>query len=282
MIVVTGTKRSGTSLWMQILIAGGLPHLGEDFPVTWGASIRDANPRGFYESRLRQGVFYATNPDPRTGHYLSPEAARGHAVKVFIPGVVRSDVAHLHRVVATMRSWRAYGHSIRRLYAREDAWLLENPPEGKTGEEAVAWARSLRSPLPPAVEWFMENYDLLRDFAVRRYPINLSTYERLLEAPGPLVERVFHWLGQGDPEAGLKAIDHDLDRSTGDGSPHPDDLAVLEPDRVRLFDDLHGAIHEKGAVPRSLLHDLNAAWKALREAHGGLSRERGREEVDPA
>ncbi len=67
MIVVTGTKRSGTSMWMQILVNGGFPYIGEAFPRDWGSKIRDANPEGFYESALAGGVWWRTNPSPRTG-----------------------------------------------------------------------------------------------------------------------------------------------------------------------------------------------------------------------
>jgi len=34
-IVVTGTKRSGTSMWMQVLGAAGLPVVGDAFPADW-------------------------------------------------------------------------------------------------------------------------------------------------------------------------------------------------------------------------------------------------------
>ncbi|MBK9648786.1 MAG: hypothetical protein IPO67_27155 [Deltaproteobacteria bacterium] len=74
MIIVTGTKRSGTSLWMQILQGAGFEVLGSKYPLGWETSIRDANPKGFYESILRRGVYYATNPHPKTGAYISPSA----------------------------------------------------------------------------------------------------------------------------------------------------------------------------------------------------------------
>ena len=35
MIFVSGTKRSGTSMWMQVLRAAGLPVLGEAFPTAF-------------------------------------------------------------------------------------------------------------------------------------------------------------------------------------------------------------------------------------------------------
>ena len=45
MIFVSGTKRSGTSMWMQVLQAAGLPILGKAFSRNGGTSpLRDANP----------------------------------------------------------------------------------------------------------------------------------------------------------------------------------------------------------------------------------------------
>ena len=54
MMIVTGTKRSGTSMWMQILIGAGYPIIGEAFPMRWEHTIKAANPEGFYESHLRR------------------------------------------------------------------------------------------------------------------------------------------------------------------------------------------------------------------------------------
>ena len=69
--VVSGLPRSGTSLMMQMLEAGGLP------AVTDGARSADAsNPRGYYEDdrvkRLRTDSSWAVE-------------AEGHAVKVIAP-----------------------------------------------------------------------------------------------------------------------------------------------------------------------------------------------------
>ena len=61
MIIVTGTKRSGTSMWMQILKAAGFAIVGEACPRDWASTIREGNPLGFYESPLRRGApFLAT------------------------------------------------------------------------------------------------------------------------------------------------------------------------------------------------------------------------------
>ena len=68
MIVVTGCKRSGTSLWMQILIAAGFPHIGKAFSKNWEKSIFEANPHGFYESIFRRGIHFMYNPHPTIIH----------------------------------------------------------------------------------------------------------------------------------------------------------------------------------------------------------------------
>ncbi len=273
MILVTGTKRSGTSLWMQILVGAGLPHLGEAFPGPWEKSIRDANPRGFYESRFRQGLFYATNPDPETGAFLFPQATRRHVVKVFIPGLVRTDYAYLDKVVATVRPWREVARSLRKLYALEDDWLVQNPRKGMTGDETLAWARGLRSPLPPAVEWFFENYDLIRDIATRRYAVNLCSYARLLAEPEATVGKVLEWLGGGDLSGALAAVDTRLARSTPDDDTDPG----VDDDALAVFDALYEQVHQTQRLDKPLLDALNETYQRLEPQFGALSRERGRE-----
>jgi len=265
MVVVTGTKRSGTSLWMRMLIEAGLPYLGEAFPSIWGESIRDANPHGFFESRLRKGVFFATNPDPKTGEYLPSNASRMHVVKIFVPGVVRTERAYLYRVVATLRHWRSYTRSIEALYVKEDVYLEAPPPENKTGEEAVAHARAQRSKVPPPMEWFLENYELMRDFAVRRYPINFSAYEKLLADPEPLLAQVFEWIGHGDKDKALGAIDESLQRSKD--RPAVASEEVVDPATAQLFEDFYAAIHDGSSIPKALLDPLNETWARLSEAY---------------
>ena len=119
MIVVTGTMRSGTSMWMQAMQAGGLQTVGAAFPEPWGERLREANPRGFYESKLLSGIYFGTNPDPATGAYLHPARSRRLVAKVFVPGLIRTDIAFLDRVLATVRPWREYAASIARMKAMD-------------------------------------------------------------------------------------------------------------------------------------------------------------------
>ena len=70
--------------------------------------------------------------------YLPPEQTRAHAVKIFIPGLVRTDVAFIDRCVATVRGWRDYVRSIRRVEAMDFDILA--PGHGPVGRKADAAA----------------------------------------------------------------------------------------------------------------------------------------------
>jgi hypothetical protein len=274
MLFVTGTKRSGTSMWMQILAGAGLPWLGERFVGQWEQSIKGANPEGFYESRLRQGVFYATNPDPRTGVFLRPEATRSHVVKVFIPGLVRSDLAFIDKVVATMRPWREYVPSIQRLYAMEDAFHETLPaPEQEKARRSVARGRPR---IPPEAEWWFEHYDLVRDIAVRRYPFHLTTYGRMLRDPEPEVRRVLKWLGTGDVQGALGAVRSELRTQTDKPTP-PTPLATST---LAVMDELYDLCDRGKPLPASLLQGMNEEQARMIALFGKPSKDRMREDDD--
>jgi hypothetical protein len=240
MIIVTGTKRSGTSMWMQILIAAGFPYVGEPFSGRWEQTIKAANPDGFFESHLRRGIYYKTNPHPKTGAYLFPEQVVHHAVKVFIPGLVRSDRAFVTRVIATVRHWREYEASIRRLYAMED------DARRKDGKDELVPLR-----MPGALEWWGENFALVRDIAIRRYPVHVQSYEGLLADPHKIVREVMRWLGRGDADAALAAV-----KPENRTQFRPDSDSV-EPEIAAVFDDFYDALHAGKGLSAAMLERLN-------------------------
>jgi hypothetical protein len=210
MIIVTGTKRSGTSMWMQVLRGAGFPIIGTPFPGAWEQSIKAANPEGFFESPFRKGIYYATNPDPKTGAFLHPKAVQDHVVKVFVPGLIRSDMAYLRRVLATMRNWRSYGPSLKRLYDLEDHYMNTRPlRQGESEEQRGEIAKEVvrrRGNLPPPIEWWLESYDLIRDVTTRKYPFHLVTYERLLADPEHEIQKALGWIGRGDLNGAVQAV----------------------------------------------------------------------------
>ena len=247
MFIVTGTKRSGTSMWMQILIAAGLPIIGEAFPMRWEHTIKAANPEGFYESHLRRGIYYRTNPHPKTGAYLFPEQVQHNAVKVFIPGLIRSDRAFIGKVIATVREWREYESSIARLYAIEDE---SRRAEGKG--ELIPEER-----MPGALEWWAENFALVRDIAVRRYPVHVQSYEGLLAEPERVIRDVLRWLGKGDADLAIAAVkpEHRTQKRPESDS--------IEPELAEVFDTFYAALHAGKGLEASLLQRLNQTNETL-------------------
>lgn len=256
MLFVSGTKRSGTSMWMQALRAAGFPVLGEAFPRGFTASLQQANPDGFYESLLRHGVYFRTNPHPVTGEYFLPEQVDGYVVKVFIPGVIRSERAYITHLLANVREWREYEASIKRLYALEREDLAR---AGKPVPEDSYY-------FPPAYEWWMENFALVRDISLRRYPARLQTYDRILEDPERVLAEVFAWIGRGDLAAALPTIKPAYRTQTRPASDS------VPPAIARVFDDLYAAVAAGKPFSDALLRDLNATNKALLPELGEMQR----------
>lgn len=250
MLIVTGTPRSGTSMWMQILVAAGFEAIGEPFPGDWEALLAAGNRDGYWESQLLGGVYYRTNPHPISGAFLFPNQTTFHAVKIMVPGLVRSDLAYLDRVIATVRGWRAFAAS--RVQLRE----LYREQYGLEPHEQI-----LRLELPPALEWWVDNYGLLRDIATRRYAAHVCSYESLLERPEQSIAEVLSWLGRGDLEAAVAAVRPQ--RQTHATAQAPADPQVDERD-LRVFDELHHHIHTGKSLSAAFLAELNDTDARLR------------------
>ena len=249
MIFVSGTKRSGTSMWMQVLRAAGLPVLGEAFPTAFVGALKAANPDGFYESLLRNGIYFATNPHPVTGRYFLPEHVAGYAVKVFVPGVIRSERAYIGHIIANVRPWQEYEASVLRLHAIERAAL------GKAGPDDTVTTLIM----PPVYEWWLENFSLIRDITLRRYPARLLSYAAVLADPEAAIAGVLRFIGRGQLAGALTAVKPE--HRTQD---RPVSATVLPPDTARVFDDLYAAVVDGTLFTNNtLLKHLSAANQRL-------------------
>jgi hypothetical protein len=195
MIIVTGTKRSGTSMWMAALSAGGFEPIGKAFPGIWGETIREANSGGFFESLLRHGIHHGTNPNPQTGRYIHHEQTRGMAVKIFAGGFVRTHRAFVDHVVFTVRPWREYVASLTRLYAMEHA----------AAEERLGARLTPRVVPRPELEWWVDNFLILEDLQRRNLPHDVVTYDNALSDPNRHVGETIGRIG-GDGEAAKGTI----------------------------------------------------------------------------
>ena len=265
MLIVTGTKRSGTSMWMQIMIAAGFQNIGNAFPGVWEKSIKDANPHGFYESKFRQGLYFATNPDPETGAFLHPKNVKKHVVKIFVPGLIRTDYSYIGVVISTIRNWREYTTSLQRLFDMENTFLSEArakgeipPPRSFPNEKVEAVMKAGK--LPPVLEWWFENYDLIRDMATRKYPFHMTTYDRLLRDPQTEVSKVLKWLGEGNVEAAIQAVKPETRTQKKKDENPPDEFTAEFTD---VFDELYNTIDRSQGLSAAFVDKLNKTNQEL-------------------
>ena len=204
MRVVTGTKRSGTSLWMRVLIASGCPHIGDPFPATWGRSLRQRNPYGFFESHLRQGVSSSEDLTPYIANYHADLTSP--AVKIFIPGLCQTPSHLLVRTIVSLRHWSTYGPSLQALYADEDAYFTAHPPTDPAHRDALQRMRARRSPHLPELQWILEYSALAINHHQRGYPLRWVSYDQLLNAPERVLSTILPWLGLTLTDASVGCI----------------------------------------------------------------------------
>ncbi len=237
---------------MQILRAAGFPVIGEAFPRRWETTLKAANPKGFYESTLRRGINFETNPDPKTGFYLHPLETEDHACKVFLHALPRTEHAFLGRVIITVRNWRSYAHSMARLDALQHGDENVHP-------EAVFEA---------SIEWWLAVSSGIRDVLLRRYPCHLCSYASVVENPGPHIRETLGWIGQPcDVEAAVAAVDPSLQRSTPVSAP-----PQLDPNSVEVFDELSHRIHVGRPLNPGFVQRLNRTHERLLPVAQELSR----------
>jgi len=182
--VVSGLPRSGTSLMMQMLDAGGLP------PLTDGERERDKdNPKGYYEfervKKLKEGD---TAWLPR---------AEGKAVKVISALLPNLPDDYSYRILFMRRK-------MEEILASQDKMLTRRAKEKRVDDAEMA--DLYRKHLRQTIDW-------IEDQSNMRY-LDIS-FNDLIEDPVPLVDRVVSFL-EGvdlDAEAMATVVDPDLYRN---------------------------------------------------------------------
>jgi len=105
LVVVSGLPRSGTSLMMQMLDAGGIPTLKE-----MSRPPDQFNPKGYYESRHFKGLRVRE---------INPERFYGYAVKVVSPSLPYLPTGYQYKVIYMMRDIMATLRSQDRMHGVE-------------------------------------------------------------------------------------------------------------------------------------------------------------------
>lgn len=180
--IVSGLPRSGTSLMMQMIDAGGMPALTDNIRTP-----DQDNPKGYYE-------FEAVKRTKQDPSWL--ESAPGKVVKMVyrllydLPGDRRYRVVfmqrHLQEVLASQ------GVMLERLQKKG----------GKAGDEQLR--ELFESELRKAEKWIQEqpNFEVLH-----------VQYTELIKDPAPLAQTINQFLGGGlDTDAMIKVVDPSLYR----------------------------------------------------------------------
>ncbi len=180
MLVVTGTGRCGSAMWLQVLGAAGMPVLGQAFGPKQDPAF---NPQGYFESALMHGIHSASNPDPHSGAELLPEMPA--ALKVSIPGLQRTERRYLDRVLLSARPWRDYAASVGRMHRALGAGA------GEAADRV----------------WFTQHLALMQDAAARELGLKTLWLPDVVASPVARIAEVVAWLDLPlDVEAGAGAI----------------------------------------------------------------------------
>lgn len=182
-VIVSGLPRSGTSLMMKMLEAGGIP------PLTDGEREADQdNPKGYYEfervKKLREGdIFWL--PD-----------AKGKAVKVigallpYLPSEFDFDVLFMRRAMSEILA--------------SQKKMLENRQEDTEKVSDADMAKEFEDHLKETFGWMKKQPN------IRFIEVN---YNQIMDNPAPELEKVAKFLGnQVDLGEMKKVIDPQLYR----------------------------------------------------------------------
>ena len=181
--IVSGLPRSGTSMMMQVLEAGGLPALTDGL-----READDDNPRGYYE-------FEAVKRTKEDASWLAD--APGKVVKIIYRLLYDLPPDHDYRVVFMHRDLSEV--------LRSQAAMLERNgrPRGPAGDEQMQ--RLFRRELHDFQHWIrsQSNFALLE-----------VSYNDVLQDPRPHLTAIDRFLGGGlNLESMLASIDRSLYRN---------------------------------------------------------------------
>jgi hypothetical protein len=186
-VVVSGLPRSGTSMMMKMLDAGGLE------PMTDELRKADVdNPKGYYEFERVKKL--------RAGDVGWLDEARGKVVKVISALLEYLPAAYEYRVIFVQRNMQEVLASQKK--------MLVNRGEDATASDDEAMARMFESHLQKVDRWLEEQPG---------FSVLYVDYNQLLEDPAPWAEKISGFLGGAlDVERMTGVVDPSLYRNRRD------------------------------------------------------------------
>lgn len=183
-IIVSGLPRSGTSMMMKVLEAGGLPVV-----VDGQRTADDDNPKGYYEfERVKQ---------MGKGDVAWVADAQGKVVKVISALLIHLPSEYNYKIIFMLRDFDEV--------LRSQQKMLANRGEEDKGVSDKEMSKLFVKHLQSVDEWFKKqpNMDVLH-----------IDYNRMVLDPQPYVEKINRFLPQQlDVEAMNVVVDPDLYRN---------------------------------------------------------------------
>jgi hypothetical protein len=180
--IVSGLPRSGTSMTMKMLEAGGIPPLTDHI-----RTADDDNPKGYYEFERAKKL--------REGDIAWVPEAQGKVVKVIGALLVHMPPGYEYRVLFMRRD-------MNEILASQAKMLENRGEENKVDDETMA---ALFNKHVKQVEEWMDNQRNLKYFDV--------DYNAIITNPAPYIKKINQFLGgQLDESAMLEVVDPKLYR----------------------------------------------------------------------
>ncbi|HEX6243641.1 MAG TPA: hypothetical protein VFZ61_22160, partial [Polyangiales bacterium] len=150
-----------------------------------------------------------------------------------------------------------YQGSLERLYAMEQANKLARAARrGRSIEVLPSRARPLA-----ALEWWHDNFTLIRDARQRGYPLRLVSYGAVLRDPSGEVGRALAWLGGGETRPAVEAVQQAL--RTQDGEVGGGPVSDLNPEHQAFFDELYARVDDGRGVDGAFMRQMERVHEQL-------------------
>jgi hypothetical protein len=182
-IVVSGLPRSGTSMMMKILEAGGIPLVTDKIRIA-----DDNNPNGYYEFERVKLL--------KDGDYGWLEEAQGKVVKIISALITYLPTSYSYKVIFMQRDMYEVLSSQRKMLGRL------SKPEDKVADEQMAsiYQRHLNN-----VGIWLKQQPNIEVLAIN--------YNQMIDDPSRLIQQINHFLGgELDEQAMLGGINKELYR----------------------------------------------------------------------
>lgn len=209
MIIVSGLRRTGTSLMMNILKEAGFDAYAALFShETWESKLKELNPNGFFESAFRDS---GVNPIQME---FSPKEVEYTAIKVFASAIPRCDGEYITKQIIMLRDFSEVYKSQERMKELDEKKELDS-------KEDI---------FEPGETYLLDYYCVLRDIVKRNKPTLFIDYYDVMQKKDEVLGTLRRFIGCGRFDLAYNLIDDKLYRN------RKEKINILQTDLTKYLD----------------------------------------------